>query len=122
MSDPKRKDAMVLNDRVEFLILEKTEPIQKPVKETTNDRANRLFEESLGELDATHYEVAITKVKESMSLSGSSAPLFNLAQAYRLSGRKTEAIAAYRQYLAAFPMAPNVYEVRYRIRELGGPL
>lgn len=63
--------------------------------------AESLYAEGQAAYDKADYAVAIAKWQESYQLSGESGLLFNLAQARRLSGNCTEALATYEKFLAA---------------------
>lgn len=67
------------------------------------------------------FDEAIKEFSEAYKLKTDPTILFNLAQAYRLAGRKQDALRQYRMYLVKVPNAPNRAEVEQRIAELETP-
>jgi hypothetical protein len=57
------------------------------------------------------YEEAIREFASAYKIKDDPNLLFNLAQAYRLGGRREEALREYRMYLNKVPNAPNRHEV-----------
>ena len=83
--------------------------------------AEDLYAEGQAAYDRADYATAIAKWQESYQLSGESGLLFNLAQAKRLAGNCTEALATYRRFLAADPAADPQHDLsRELTRELEG--
>lgn len=68
---------------------------------------------TLGEFDK-----AIAAWKEAYRLKPLPVILFNLAQAYRMSGDYKESVFQYENYLRGLPNAPNRLEVEQRIEQL----
>lgn len=66
-------------------------------------RARSLAEHGRALHAARDYDRAITAYKEAYVMAPSAGLLFNLAQAYRLSGRCADAALMYRRYLATHP-------------------
>ena len=64
-----------------------------------------LYNEGQVAYDSADYKTAIAKWQASYELSGESDLLFNLAQAYRLSGDCASALKTYKQFTTADPMA-----------------
>jgi tetratricopeptide (TPR) repeat protein len=68
--------------------------------------------------ELAEYAAAITDFKEAFRLSDRPELLFNIAQAYRLSGDCVQARTFYRTFLRRVPDAPNAIQVKGRIDEL----
>lgn len=65
-----------------------------------------------------HYSEAIKEYEAAYEAKDDPALLYNIGQAYRLSGNNAEALRAYKMYLHRLPEAGNADEVRGRILEL----
>jgi tetratricopeptide (TPR) repeat protein len=70
-------------------------------------RAVKLYEDGLAKFNAAAYAEAVALWQESYDLSRAPLLLFNLGQAYRLSGDCTKALSFYDRYIGAAPDAPN---------------
>lgn len=68
--------------------------------------------------DLGHYDEAVKEYEAAYRAKDDPALLFNIAQAYRLSGDLPNAIRTYRSFLRRVPEAPNRAEVDKRIIEL----
>jgi tetratricopeptide (TPR) repeat protein len=75
--------------------------------DTTDPRAIELSREGMDLYRQRDYAGAITRFRASYELSHAPLLLFDLGQAYRLSGDCASAAAAYREYLAVAPDAPQ---------------
>jgi tetratricopeptide (TPR) repeat protein len=67
--------------------------------------AEILYEEGQSAYKRADYAAAVAKWQASYDLSGESGLLFNLAQAYRLSGDCGRGLATYKRFIAADPTA-----------------
>lgn len=85
---------------------------------TDRQRAKALYESGSAEYKAGHYERAIELFQSAYDLSHAPALLFNIAQAYRLSGACAPAVDYYKRSLAEDPNADNKTEIEDRLREL----
>jgi tetratricopeptide (TPR) repeat protein len=72
--------------------------------QTAYDEGRRLYEQH-------RWDAAIAQFKESYRLRHDAPSLFNIAQAYRLTGDCARAVEFYRQYKQEFPTAPNIAKV-----------
>ncbi len=68
--------------------------------------------------ELAEYPAAIADFKEAFRISDRPELLFNIAQAYRLSGDCLQARTFYKTYLRRLPDAPNAEQVKGRIAEL----
>lgn len=66
-------------------------------------KPEELYREGQAAYDKANYRDAIAKWQAAYDLSGASALLFNLAQAYRLIGDCVHALSTYRKYVALDP-------------------
>jgi tetratricopeptide (TPR) repeat protein len=80
--------------------------------------AEVLYNQGQAAYTRADYAVAVEKWQASFDLSGASGLLFNLAQAYRLSGDCTRALATYRRFAAADPTARQRPLAEDLVREL----
>jgi len=78
-----------------------------PARADDLQRAKQLYDEGLRHFDASEYTAAITAWTDSYALSKAPLLLFNLGQAYRLSGDCTRAMKYYDDYVHALPAPPN---------------
>ncbi|MDW8280208.1 MAG: tetratricopeptide repeat protein [Myxococcales bacterium] len=76
------------------------------------------FGQGLQHYERGEYEQAIQMFRAGHAAEGHPAYLFNIAQAQRLAGQLEEALASYRAYLAAAPMAENRAEVEQHVAAL----
>lgn len=77
-----------------------------------------LFDQGQTAFVQKDFETAIGKWKESFRLSNEPELLFNIAQAYRLSGDCVKALATYRQFLSAVPMSEQRPIAEEHVRDL----
>ena len=82
------------------------------------DPGKAAYEEGRRLYDLHKWDAAIAQFKESYRLRHDAASLFNIAQAYRLTGNCVEALAFYREYQQEFPEATNRAKVSKFIAEL----
>jgi tetratricopeptide (TPR) repeat protein len=82
------------------------------------DRAVALYEESAKAYRAGDFARAIDLLKQAYALRPSPVLLYNLARAYESSGRSEDAVAAYREFLAKEPKAPDRGAIEKRIETL----
>jgi tetratricopeptide (TPR) repeat protein len=82
------------------------------------DPGQAAYEEGKRLYDKHQWESAIAQFKESYRLRRDAASLFNIAQAYRLTGDCFHAVEFYRQYKQDFPDAANIAKVDKFIAEL----
>jgi len=68
--------------------------------------------------DLGHYDEAVKEYEAAYRAKDDPALLFNIAQAYRLSGDNAAAVRAYKSFLRRVPEAPNRGEVEKRIADL----
>lgn len=81
--------------------------------------AEILYNDGQTAYDTTDYATAIAKWQASYDISGESDLLFNIAQAYRLSGDCGHALTAYRRFMVALdPMADQRKLANDFVREL----
>jgi tetratricopeptide (TPR) repeat protein len=89
-----------------------------PARSQPADPGQAAYEEGRKLYDAHRWQAAIAKFQESYRLRHDAASLFDIAQAYRLTGDCVHAIAHYRQYKQEFPDATNLAKVDKFITEL----
>ncbi|MCC6994558.1 MAG: hypothetical protein IT370_08120 [Deltaproteobacteria bacterium] len=80
--------------------------------------AKRLYQDGTKAYNLGDYARAIMAYKEAYRLIANPFFLYNIGQAYRLSGEPASAVRFYKSYLNAMPEAPNRVEVEGRIREI----
>lgn len=80
--------------------------------------AKRLYQDGTKAYNLGDYARAIMAYKEAYRLVANPFFLYNIGQAYRLSGEPASAVRFYKSYLNAMPEAPNRVEVEGRIREI----
>lgn len=80
--------------------------------------AEDLYYEGQAAYGRADYAAAITKWQASYRLSGENLLLFNIAQAYRLSGDCARALAAYRRFVALEPAAAQRALAESFVREM----
>src|SRR5262245_14326589 len=83
-----------------------------------DDPGKAAYEEGRRLYDQKRWTAAIAKFEESYRLRHDAPSLFNIAQAYRLTGDCAHAIVSYRKYKEEFPSAPNLDKVEKFITEL----
>jgi tetratricopeptide (TPR) repeat protein len=86
--------------------------------EPPEERAKVFYKEGLEQYEKKHYKDAIEAFKKSYALSEKPRLLFNIAQAYRLSGACQESLDYYRDFLAAEPRSTVKKEVKQFIGEM----
>jgi len=82
------------------------------------DEALRLYQEGTNAYNLGEFAEAVTKYKAAFKLRAEPVFLYNIAQAYRLSGDFKEALFFYKSYLRSSPNAQNRAEVEGRIRDM----
>ena len=83
-------------------------------------KARELYKRGIGEYKAQKYAAAVATLKESYDLDPKPDALFALAQAERLAGRCPDAIAHYKELLAATTELPTAKAVQSNL-DLCGP-
>src|SRR5687767_13864814 len=73
--------------------------------------AIRLFEAAEADYKEQKYEAALEGYEGAYLLSKEPGLLFNIAQCYRLLGKKEEALLTYRRYLEEVPSTPYRQEI-----------
>ncbi len=71
--------------------------------------------------DLGEFDRAVVEFKAAYEIVPSAVLLYNIAQAYRMSGDKADALQFYKLYLSAKPDAPNRADVEAQIQALGQP-
>jgi tetratricopeptide (TPR) repeat protein len=80
--------------------------------------AREHFKKGLSAYHLENYDKAIEEFRTAFEAEPDPVFLYNIAQAYRLSGRPEEAIKHYQKYLKLSPDAPHREDVEARIAEL----
>ena len=93
-------------------------PAAPPPSPEVRKQAELRFQEGEAHFRAQRYDEAIASYQEAYRLSGLSALLLNIAQAYRLKGDARKAIAHYQQFVAAAPDHEFAAEARVLIAQL----
>ena len=83
-----------------------------------NAEARRLYEQGLRHYERAEYDQAIQAFEASYDISRAPGLLFNIGQAYRLSGDCPHALSSYEEYLARAPATVNRERVETRIRQM----
>ena len=83
--------------------------------------AATLFRRGMAAFGAERYAEAASLFESAHALSGDAHMLYNLALARDRAGDTTGALASYRDFVSAWPDAPNRAEVEARIAELAPP-
>jgi tetratricopeptide (TPR) repeat protein len=84
-------------------------------------RARALYDEGLRHYNVAEYPAAIDAFKEAYLLSGDPELLFDVAQAYRLSGDCEQALRFYKNFLRENPHAANLTEVNAAVARCEQP-
>jgi len=87
-------------------------------KSSNKQAAKTAFEAGKRAYADQKYATAAAEFAESYQLSGNADLLFNIGQAYRLSGDYTQALAMYRSFLRALPNSPNAQLAQIKIDEI----
>ena len=82
-----------------------------------DEKAKQLYDEGLRHYNLAEYTDAITSWKEAYRLSKKPLLLFNIAQAYRLSGDCTQALTFYDSYQREEPTPKNQEELDQYVTE-----
>lgn len=82
------------------------------------DESAELFRHGLAEYDAGHYRSAIDIFTRVYDRTQSAALLFNIAQAWRLLGNCSKAVASYEAFIAGDPASPNVQRAQNWLTKL----
>lgn len=80
--------------------------------------ARRHFDKGTKLYDLGKYDEAAVEYEEAYKLKADPALLFNIGQAYRASGKISDALTAYKSYLRKVPDAPNRADVEGHIATL----
>ena len=80
--------------------------------------AKKYYKEATTAYDLGNFPKAIEKYKAAYEAKNDAVFLYNIAQAYRLSGDFQQAIFFYKSFLRNSPQAPNRSEVEGRISDL----
>ena len=80
--------------------------------------AEALYQEGQAAYDAKNYDAALSAWKKSYELSKLPALLFNIAQAHRLRGDCADAIARYKEFIAADPRSSERGDAEGFIKDL----
>lgn len=83
-----------------------------------NDDAEQLYHQGQTAYDAKQYDAALAAWKRSYELSKLPGLLFNIAQAHRLAGHCSDAVANYRQFVTSDPQASERGDAEEFIRTL----
>lgn len=83
------------------------------------DQAHALYREGRALAESGQYERALELFEEGHRLSHLPGFLFNIGQAHRLAGHCTEAVRAYREFVAADPNADERPEAELHLASLG---
>jgi tetratricopeptide (TPR) repeat protein len=81
------------------------------VRERDREQARALYDEGLRHYNVAEYAAAIEAFKQAYLLSGDSHLLFDVGQAYRLSGDCEQALRFYKNFLRENPHTANLAEV-----------
>jgi tetratricopeptide (TPR) repeat protein len=88
---------------------------ERRIGEKERQRARALYDEGARHYNVAEYPAAIEAWKSAYLLSGDPKLLFDVAQAYRLSGDCEQALRFYRNFLREHPHASNEGEVESAI-------
>ena len=88
------------------------------VKDDSAKVAGEHFRKGMVHFQLDEYAEAITEWQEGFRVKSSSAFLYNIAKAYRLSKNPEKALSYYKKYLSMDPKAPNRPEVEGQIESL----
>src|SRR5215831_20792767 len=89
-----------------------------PAQAQPADPGQAAYDEGKKLYEQKRWDAAIAQFKESYRLRHDAPSLFNIAQAYRLTGDCVQALVFYRQYKQQFPTATNIDKVDKFIAEL----
>ncbi len=92
----------------------------QPPEGAREDKAASLYEQGKRHFDIAEYPAAIASWKESYLLSSEPLLLFNIAQAYRLSGDCAQANRFYSNYKRAVPRPGNQVELDKAMEKCAG--
>jgi tetratricopeptide (TPR) repeat protein len=81
-------------------------------------KAKAHFKQGRAFFDRGNYERAIDEYKQAYAIDARPELLFNIAQAYRLSKKRAEALDYFKQYLAAQPDGAGAAEARRHVETL----
>lgn len=86
--------------------------------ESAEDRAFRLFQESVEQYRQGRFEVAAELLEEAYELDADPVLIYNLARAYEGMGDFARSVEAYEQYLRQVPEAPDRGAIEARLQTL----
>lgn len=87
-------------------------------EESAEDRAFRLFQESVEQYRQGRFEVAAELLEEAYGLDADPVLIYNLARAYEGMGDFARSVEAYEQYLRQVPEAPDRGAIEARLQTL----
>src|SRR5579859_336470 len=85
------------------------------------EEAREHFQRGIKAYEVARYDEAIAEFSAAYMIKAEPGILFNLAQAYRLGGRRQDALRTYRMFLTKVPDAPNRHDIEVLIAELQQP-
>lgn len=86
--------------------------------QTQGDDARRLYQEGTWAFEVRDFQTALARFQQAYVLTRRPELLVNVGASFQQLGRRDDAIATYRQYLAAMPDPPNRAEIEARIAQL----
>jgi tetratricopeptide (TPR) repeat protein len=92
--------------------------LASPARADEMQEARDHYRRAIKAYEVADYEEAIREFAATYKIKDDPSMLFNLAQAYRLGGRRDEALRTYRMFLSKVPNAPNRHEVEVLIEGL----
>ncbi|MFH0899283.1 MAG: hypothetical protein V2A73_01510 [Pseudomonadota bacterium] len=103
------------------LSLGQTAVAQSKAGDKASDKAARArehYDQGITHYNLGEFDLAIGEFKKAYAITGASALLFNIAQAYRLKKDYDQALYFYKTYIRLKPDAPNRPDVEARIGEM----
>jgi tetratricopeptide (TPR) repeat protein len=101
-----------------FLMVSVCATVSADKKSDHKAEAKAHYDTAVRRFDLGKYEEAAQEFTQAYELSGESAILYNIGQAYRLAGKFEEAAGAYRSVLRKLPDVQNRDEIKGRIDEM----
>lgn len=93
--------------------------LASPAAKASESQARKAFDQGSRAYDQGHFDEALTHFERAYALGHDDKVLFNVARAADGANRRARAIEAYRQFLAAFPNAPQRGLILQRLEKLG---